>query len=308
MIAVAASDKSDFYSQCPLENRVTASLVAVQSIEELRARVRVARMAGLRIGCVPTMGALHAGHLSLVEAAKRESDFVVLTIFVNPTQFGPHEDFTKYPRPLERDIDLCRSAGVDVVFHPEVADVYPAPNATYVDVPALDRILEGAFRPGHFRGVATIVLKLFNLVLPDVAFFGQKDYQQQLLLKHMAADLNVPVEIRTCPTLRDPDGLAMSSRNIYLSPAERQTALSLSQALKLTHDLIQRRVAPTEIRAAMRQHLESFPGVKIDYATIADAHTLEEVTELVPQMVALIAARVGTTRLIDNEVLDVPAN
>lgn len=268
----------------------------------------MARMAGLRIGCVPTMGALHAGHLSLVEAAKRESDFVVLTIFVNPTQFGPHEDFTKYPRPLERDIDLCRSAAVDVVFHPEVADVYPAPNATYVDVPALDRILEGAFRPGHFRGVATIVLKLFNLVLPDVAFFGQKDYQQQLLLKHMAADLNVPVEIRTCPTLRDPDGLAMSSRNIYLSAAERQTALSLSQALKLAHDLIQRRATPTEIRSAMRQHLESFPGVKIDYATIADAHTLEEVTDLVPQMVALIAARVGTTRLIDNQLLDVPAN
>lgn len=287
---------------------MTASLVAIQSIEELRARVRVARMAGLRIGCVPTMGALHAGHLSLVEAAKRESDFVVLTIFVNPTQFGPHEDFTKYPRPLERDLDLCRSAGVDVVFHPEVADVYPAPNATYVDVPALDRILEGAFRPGHFRGVATIVLKLFNLVLPDVAFFGQKDYQQQLLLKHMAADLNVPVEIRTCPTLRDPDGLAMSSRNIYLSAAERQTALSLSQALKLAHDLIQRRATPTEIRSAMRQHLESFPGVKIDYATIADAHTLEEVTDLVPQMVALIAARVGTTRLIDNQLLDVPAD
>lgn len=287
---------------------MTASLVAVQSIEDLRARVRAARMAGLRIGCVPTMGALHAGHLSLVEAAKRESDFVVLTIFVNPTQFGPNEDFTKYPRPLERDIDLCRSAGVDVVFHPEVADVYPAPNATYVDVPALDRILEGAFRPGHFRGVATIVLKLFNLVLPDVAFFGQKDYQQQLLLKHMAADLNVPVEIRTCPTLRDPDGLAMSSRNIYLSPAERQTALSLSQTLKLAHDLIQRRATPTEIRAAMRQHLESFPGVKIDYATITDAHTLGEVTELVPQMVALIAARVGTTRLIDNQLFDVPAN
>lgn len=291
-----------------VEISVTKPLVAVQSIEELRARVRAARQAGQRIGCVPTMGALHAGHLSLVEAARRETDFVVLTIFVNPTQFGPNEDFTKYPRPLERDLDLCRSAGVDLVFHPEVGDVYPAPNATYVDVPVLDKVLEGAFRPGHFRGVATIVLKLFNLVLPDAAFFGQKDYQQQLLIKHMAADLNVPVDVRTCPTLRDPDGLAMSSRNVYLSAAERQTALSLSQTLRIASDMVQRRAAPAEIRAAMRQHLESFAGVKIDYATVADAQSLEEVTELVPQMVALIAARVGTTRLIDNQILTVPAS
>ncbi len=277
------------------------SPLVAKTITELREHVRAARHSSLRIGCVPTMGALHAGHISLVEAAKRECEFVVVTIFVNPTQFAPHEDLSKYPRPFERDLEMCRAAGVDVVFHPEVETVYPTGATTFVEVAGLSSILEGAFRPTHFRGVATIVLKLFNMVLPDVAFFGQKDFQQQLVIKQMVRDLDVPVEIRTCPTLREPDGLAMSSRNVYLSADDRQTSLALSQALKLATEMCQQaETNPAEVRAAMCRHLESFPGVRVDYATLVDATSLAEIESFVPEMVALIAARVGTTRLIDN--------
>lgn len=280
-----------------------AELLCVQTVEQLREQVSAARRRGLRIGCVPTMGALHAGHISLVEAAKRETDFVIVTVFVNPTQFGPNEDFTRYPRPLEKDVDLCRQAGVDLVFHPEVETVYPAGSATYVEVPGLSAVLEGVYRPTHFRGVTTIVLKLFNMVLPDVAFFGAKDFQQQLLIRRMVHDLNVPVEIRTCPTLREPDGLAMSSRNVYLSPDERRTALALSQALKRASEESAAGRSLAEVRRSMQQFLAQQPGVKLDYATIVDATTLREIDEPVPQMVALIAARVGTTRLIDNMLI-----
>ena len=200
---------------------------------------------------------------------------------------------------------MCRAAGVDVVFHPDVETVYPTGATTFVEVGGLSNTLEGAFRPGHFRGVATVVLKLFNMVLPDVAFFGQKDFQQQLVIKQMVRDLDVPVEIRTCPTLREPDGLAMSSRNVYLNPDDRQTSLVLSQALKLATEMCrQAGTSPASIRAAMRRHLESLPGVRIDYATLVDASSLAEIESFVPEMVALIAARVGTTRLIDNERID----
>lgn len=282
-------------------------MVAVESLTELRQHVQTARRAGLTIGCVPTMGALHAGHISLVEAAKKETDFVVVTIFVNPTQFGPNEDFTKYPRPLERDLQMCRDAGVDAVFHPEVETVYPQGATTFVEVGGLSSILEGAFRPGHFRGVATIVLKLFNMVQPDVAFFGQKDFQQQLVIKHMVRDLDLPVRIQTCPTKREPDGLAMSSRNVYLNPEERQTAVLLSQALKLAEQLVlQGQSSPNEIQAAMSRHLETDPRVRIDYAKLVDAHTLTDLDALHCDMVALIAARVGTTRLIDNLLINGP--
>lgn len=282
-------------------------MVAVESLIELRQHVQTARRAGLTIGCVPTMGALHAGHISLVEAAKEETDFVVVTIFVNPTQFGPNEDFTKYPRPLERDLQICRDAGVDAVFHPEVATVYPQGATTFVEVVGLSSILEGAFRPGHFRGVATIVLKLFNMVQPDVAFFGQKDFQQQLVIKHMVRDLDLPVRIQTCPTKREPDGLAMSSRNVYLNPEERQTAVLLSQALKLAEQLVlQGQSSPDEIQAAMSRHLETDPRVRIDYAKLVDAHTLNDLDALHCEMVALIAACVGTTRLIDNMLINGP--
>jgi pantoate--beta-alanine ligase len=276
----------------------------VQTIHELRARVRTARAAGMKIGCVPTMGALHAGHVSLFEAARAETDVVVVTLFVNPTQFSPGEDLSKYPRPLENDLAKCREAGVDLVFNPNVATVYPAFDATFVEVPSCSKSLEGAHREGHFRGVTTVVLKLFNMVLPDVAFFGQKDYQQQLLIRHMVNDLNVPVQIRTCPTVREPDGLALSSRNIYLSDAERRSALVLSKALKIGHEActVQEKT-PAEARQAMLEQLANHPEVKLDYAVIADANTLAEVDIAVPEMVALIAARVGTTRLIDNMLI-----
>lgn len=281
---------------------MTDSLASVQTIEDLRLAVREARRGGKTIGCVPTMGALHDGHLSLVEAARRETDFVVVTIFVNPTQFGPNEDLEKYPRPLEADLDKCREAGVDLVFNPDVESVYPSADATFVEVPGLSEVLEGAHRPGHFRGVTTIVLKLFNMVLPDIAFFGQKDYQQQLLIRHLVDDLNVPVEIRTCPTIREPDGLALSSRNAYLSPDERQTALALSQALKIAdQSLREEGLSPAEARLRMIKYLSSIPDLVLDYATIADAHSLEEVDMATDEMVALLAARVGTTRLIDNQ-------
>lgn len=273
----------------------------VQQIEALRAEVHSARAAGKKIGCVPTMGALHDGHLSLVEAARKVTDFVVVTIFVNPTQFAPHEDLSKYPRPLADDLKKCKAAGVDLVFNPDAETVYPAENAAFVEVPRCSTILEGAHRPGHFRGVTTIVLKLFNMVLPDVAFFGQKDYQQQLLIRHMVEDLNVPVEIHTCPTIREPDGLAMSSRNTYLSDDERKSALALSQALRTAcESCTSASLSPPQARQAMLDHLAQFPDVKLDYAEIVDANTLCAVEHAVPEMVALIAARVGTTRLIDN--------
>ena len=286
---------------------MTDSIATVQTIDDLRLAVRDARLAGKKIGCVPTMGALHDGHLSLVEAARRETDFVVVTIFVNPTQFGPNEDLEKYPRPLEADLAKCQAAGVDLVFNPDVESVYPAGDSTFVEVPGLSEVLEGAHRPGHFRGVTTIVLKLFNMVQPDIAFFGQKDYQQQLLIRHLVDDLNVPVEIRTCPTVREPDGLALSSRNAYLSPEERQTALALSQALKIaSQSLYEEGLSPVEARLRMIEYLSSVPGLVLDYATIADAHSLDEVDKAADEMVALIAARVGTTRLIDNQKISLP--
>lgn len=276
----------------------------VQTIDELRAEVRSARAAGKTIGCVPTMGALHDGHISLVEAARRETDFIVVTIFVNPTQFAPNEDLSKYPRPLEDDLRRCEDAGVDLVFNPDADTVYPADDAAFVEVPRCSTTLEGAHRPSHFRGVTTIVLKLFNMVLSDIAFFGQKDYQQQLLIRHMVDDLNVPVEIRTCPTVREADGLAMSSRNAYLSNADRQSALALSQALKIAHDACSvDDKSPPEARQAMLNHLAQFPDLKLDYAVITDANTLCEVDDAVPEMVALIAAKVGSTRLIDNMLI-----
>ncbi|NOX55735.1 MAG: pantoate--beta-alanine ligase [Planctomycetes bacterium] len=273
--------------------------------DQVRSAVRAARRQGKRVGCVPTMGALHEGHLSLIRAARAECDFVVVTIFVNPTQFGPNEDFDKYPRPLEADLAACRKEGVDVVFHPAVEAMYPAGSKTFVEVEGLSTIWEGACRPGHFRGVATIVTKLLNVTEPDVAYFGQKDYQQQLLIRQMCRDLLLPVRIRVCPTVREPDGLAMSSRNAYLSPEERRSALALSQALFLARDrLAQGERDLPAIRQAMRDHLESQPNVRVDYVTICHPETLEELEEPLPRMVALVAARVNETRLIDNLLLE----
>ena len=223
---------------------------------------------------------------------------------MNPTQFGPNEDLARYPRPLEDDLTKCRAAGVDLVFHPEVDVVYPRENATFVEVPGLSEVLEGAFRSGHFRGVTTVVLKLLNMVLPDVAFFGRKDYQQQLLIRQMVTDLDVSVEIRTCPTVRESDGLALSSRNVFLSPAERETALTISRALERTRQMVEdENASPALANSELQKRLSETNGLSLDYATIVDAATLKEATEAtssVANLVALVAARVGSTRLIDN--------
>ncbi|QDT47631.1 Pantoate-beta-alanine ligase [Symmachiella dynata] len=276
-----------------------------KSIVDVRAAVAAARGAGKKIGLVPTMGALHEGHLSLMRAAREECDYLVVSIFVNPTQFSPHEDLDRYPRPIEEDLRGCGDEGVDLVFHPDVATIYPAGDQTIVEAVELSTIVEGAHRPGHFRGVTTVVLKLLNIVAPDVAYFGRKDYQQQLIIRQMCRDLALPVEIATCPTIREADGLALSSRNRYLSESERETALSLSQCLQFACD----RVAAgetdlTALRQEMVQRMQQTPGVELDYATILDAETLSEDAQPTARLVALIAARVGTTRLIDNMVIE----
>jgi pantoate--beta-alanine ligase len=265
------------------------------------------RRDGLRIGLVPTMGALHAGHLSLVEAAKREADVVVATIFVNPTQFAPHEDFSKYPRTLDSDLRSLATVGCDCAFVPAADEVYPAGFSTYVDPPDVAKPLEGVCRRGHFRGVATVVLKLFNLVPADVACFGQKDFQQALVIQRMTADLNLPIHIAVCPIIRDPDGLAMSSRNRYLSADERKRALSISAALRRAEAMVAAgEVDASRVRAAMHETLLDAVD-QLDYASIADRETLEELTTIDRPAVALIAARVGTTRLIDNVLLPIAA-
>ncbi len=268
---------------------------------EMRRSVAAARRAGRLIGCVPTMGALHAGHVSLMRQARVECDFVIATLFVNPTQFAPTEDLAKYPRPFETDREQCRAAGVDLLFHPGTESIYPPGFSTFVEVEGLTTKWEGAVRPTHFRGVTTVVAKLLNLTQPDKAYFGQKDFQQQAVIRRMCRDLDMPTEIVTCPTIRDPDGLALSSRNAYLSVSERASGLSLHRALCLARDKVragEKNLAA--IRLAMRAEMEQTPGVAVDYATIADPDSLVELSEPQPRMVALVAARVGPTRLIDN--------
>lgn len=269
-----------------------------------RREVRSARRQGRSIGCVPTMGALHAGHVSLIEAARQECDFVVATIFVNPTQFGPGEDFLKYPRTLDADLEMCRTAGANLVFTPPVTAMYAESAQTIVRVTKLAEVLEGAHRPGHFDGVSTVVTKLFNTTEPDRAYFGQKDYQQQLIIRQMTADLDYPVEIVTCPIIREPDGLAMSSRNRYLTPHNRQLAARIFQALKLAEHLAaESQRPPTEIARAMIDYLNSVGGIDVQYAVIADPVTLEPLVDRSDSGVALVAAKIGSTRLIDNQIL-----
>lgn len=283
---------------------LTGELKLVEITEDLRREVAAARAEGGRIGLVPTMGALHEGHLSLVRAAREQCDFVVVTIFVNPAQFGPHEDFGQYPRRLESDLAACRELGVDLVYHPATESVYPEEFKTFVEVEELSNMLEGAFRPGHFRGVATVVLKLFNRVCPDVAYFGRKDYQQQLLIRRMCADFDLPISLQICPIVRDEDGLALSSRNSYLTPQQRRSALALSQSLQLARDQFAKGATNVEaVRALMRAHLNETPGVELDYATIAHPESLVEIAEPLPEMIALVAARVDAIRLIDNMLL-----
>lgn len=286
--------------------RYSAGVKVVHTIPDCRA----ACLGLSSLGFVPTMGALHAGHQSLVDHARRHARHVAVSIFVNPTQFGPHEDFTRYPRPIEQDLEMCRSAGVDVVCVPGVAEMYPDDAAkVLIDIPALTSVLEGRHRPGHFAGVCEVVAKLFNIVRPAVACFGEKDFQQLAVIKAMVKALDMPLEIIGCPTLRDPDGMAMSSRNRYLSSSERTRGLTISRTLRA----VQERVAGGErdavrLREFMRRQLEADSegtNVPIDlqYATIVDAATLHEVGVIDAPARALVAMRVGSTRLIDNMAL-----
>ena len=276
------------------------------TVSGLRTFLAAHRATGKRIGLVPTMGYLHAGHLSLVHAARSECDVVVLSIFVNPKQFGPQEDFTTYPRDLEGDLRQAREAGVDAVFTPAVEEMYPPGFFTEVTVHELTAPLCGASRPGHFNGVTTVVAKLFNIVGPDRAYFGQKDYQQVTVLRKMVTDLCMPLEVITCPTVREPDGLAMSSRNAYLNPAERQAALVLSRALRLAEErLAQGERHGARLTAMLRDYIAKEPLARIDYVEVCDPQTLREVEQISSTVVVALAVYIGKTRLIDNAVLRV---
>lgn len=275
----------------------------VKTIAETRAlRAKFGRLA-----LVPTMGALHAGHLSLVAHAKNNAPAVAVSIFVNPTQFGPKEDFNKYPRPIESDLEKCEAAGVDFVFNPSPEEMYRkhVPDIS-IDLPSLSTVLEGKHRPGHFKGVCQVVAKLFNIITPSVACFGQKDYQQLRIIQAMTQALDMPIDIIPCPTLRDPDGMAMSSRNQYLSAEERARGLSISRALMLAAGEFKSGVKQTNRLVASMQHVLLEQHMSIDYIAAVDPMTLKPVERVEGPTVLAIAARVGTTRLIDNVVISPP--
>jgi len=276
-----------------------------KTIESVRNLVKAARRKGKIIGFVPTMGALHIGHISLIEKAKQHTDFIVVSIFVNPTQFGPGEDFEKYPRPLKADLEICRKAGVDVVFAPSPQQMYPGENLTWVNVEKLAEPLCGQFRPGHFRGVTTVCAKLFNIVAPDIAFFGQKDAQQAIVIKRMVADLNMSLEIVVCPTVRQADGLAVSSRNQYLTRQQKKNAPLIYKSLQKCQKLIEDGVADSKtIINQMRKILQQAPSIKIEYISIVDADTLQELKKITGKVLTAVAVKIGSTRLIDNIVVD----
>jgi pantoate--beta-alanine ligase len=275
----------------------------VRAKPEIREHTRAARQAGERVALVPTMGYLHQGHLSLVERAREVADRVILSIFINPLQFGAGEDLERYPRDLDRDLELARSCGVDVVFAPDTAEMYPDGEPWIAVVPERGAdLLCGATRPGHFRGVLTVVAKLFGIVRPDAAVFGQKDFQQLTLIRRMVGDLEMGIEIVAAPIVREPDGLALSSRNVYLSEEERRRALALSRGLMACQELFARGEQDAE---RFRSVLESVggSGVELEYAEVIDPDTLLRVERVETGSVCAIAARVGATRLIDNVVL-----
>jgi pantoate--beta-alanine ligase len=276
----------------------------LRTVAELRAWSRRERSAGKRIGLVPTMGALHAGHASLIRAAAASCGRVAVSIFVNPTQFGPNEDFARYPRTFEADCALAEAEGADVVFAPPVEELYPAGAAAYVEVAALNDRLDGKSRPGHFRGVATVVAKLLIAAEPDQAFFGQKDAAQVAVLRRMATDLMLATEIVVCPIVREADGLALSSRNIYLSEEEREWALTLSRAVREAEALFasgERRAG--KFKQAARMTFAAMPQIRVDYIALVDWSTLEPVEVAEPGSLFAVAAWVGATRLIDNAIL-----
>ena len=273
----------------------------VTSIKKMQKLSLSLKRKGRKISFVPTMGALHQGHLSLVQKARKLGDFVVVSIFVNPTQFGPKEDYKKYPRDLKKDKELLQKAGCDLIFAPGVKDIYPEGYLTYVNVEKLSEKLEEASRPGHFKGVCTVVAKLFNIVQPDFAIFGQKDAQQAFIIKKMAEDLNFPVKIIVCPTVREKDGLAWSSRNSYLNTEERDQAKILYQSLKLGEKLIKAgEKNPLKVIKKMTEMIQQMPLGKIDYIALTDTQTLEPVRKIKGELLFSLAVKFGKTRLIDN--------
>lgn len=274
-------------------------------IDEVRQWTDEARRAGKRIGLVPTMGALHIGHVSLIEAAAQQCDFVVVSIFVNPTQFGPGEDLENYPRPLEQDLAICEQHGADVVFAPTPAEMYPRENQTWVNVVGITESLCGRSRPIHFRGVTTVCTKLFNIVGCDVAFFGQKDAQQSIVIRRMVADLNMPLEVVVCPTVREPDGLAISSRNQYLSEQQRKEAPVIYEALQQARKTIEAgETDPNVVRRQMEKTMGRVEAMKPEYIEVVDPDTLEVLDRIAGPVLIAVAARLGPARLIDNIMMD----
>jgi len=273
----------------------------IKKIKEMQRIADEAREKGEIIGLVPTMGYFHEGHLSLMREARRKSDLLVVSIFINPTQFGPKEDFKSYPRNLKRDLRLAREIGVDVIFSPEAREMYPKGFLTHVDVGGIGSILEGAARPGHFRGVATVVAKLFNATKPHRAYFGQKDFQQTVVIKKMVEDLNMDVEIVVLPTIREKDGLATSSRNVYLKSEERKAAPVLYKSLKMAENLIKRGERDSrEIVREMKELIEKERLVKLEYIAVTDPETLKEIRKVKREVNVSLAAKIGRARLIDN--------
>lgn len=280
-----------------------------ETIADTRKFITAARKQGKTIGFVPTMGALHVGHISLIKSARDKTDFVVVSIFVNPTQFGPNEDFDKYPRPIEDDLRICREQGVDLVFAPQVNEMYPAQNITWVNVEQLTESLCSKSRPGHFRGVATVCAKLFNIILPDIAFFGQKDAQQCAVIKRMVADLNMPLKIQICDTVREDDGLAVSSRNKYLNDAQRKAAPLIYKSLLLAKNLIQSGIFESEkIISQMKKNLSQSELLKPEYVEIVNTETLKTLELVNGRVLVAVAVCCGSTRLIDNILVDSPGN
>ncbi len=276
----------------------------IRDITEMQKSCLSLKRKGRTIGFVPTMGSLHKGHVSLIQRARRYNDFVVVSIFVNPIQFLPGEDFRKYPRNLALDAALCKKEKVDIIFYPESHKLYPKDFRTYVEVTGLGDVLCGEFRPGHFRGVTTVVNKLFNIVQPDRAYFGQKDIQQLTIIKRMVEDLNIPIDVIAMPTVRDSDGLASSSRNIYLSSSERQDALAVPNSLKIAQSLIKDGLRDArKIKNLISKLIRQKMTIKIDYIEIVDPLSLEPVRKVANGSVLALAARVGKTRLIDNLVV-----
>ncbi len=277
----------------------------IRSPRKMQALALRWRRRGRSVGLVPTMGALHEGHLSLIRRARRENRIVVVSVFVNPSQFGPKEDFARYPRPFAKDAALCRRAGVDALFAPAPPAMYPPGFQTWISVEKLSRFLCGPFRPGHFRGVATVVAKLLQIVLPDRAYFGQKDFQQLRVVERLVADLNFPVRIVGCPTVRERDGLALSSRNRYLTQARRRLAARIPSALQAAGELVKFRtsVPAARVQGVVRAALRRIPGARVDYVSVADPDTLEPLRRVRGRALVATAVRLGRTRLIDNRTV-----